>query len=49
MNLNDVKKRIKCDSTLQAERIWDLHIRRIERMTADVENRFPDVRHANQI
>jgi hypothetical protein len=49
MNLNDVKKRIKCDATPQAERIWALHIRRIERMAADVENRFPDVRHANQI
>mgnify|MGYP003638391938 FL=1 len=47
MNLNDVHKRIKAKDG--AERTRSRHLNRIEKMALAVENRFPEVKHAQQI
>jgi len=47
MNLNGVYKRIKVNKG--AERIRNRHLSRIEKMTQAIENRFPEVKRAQQI
>ncbi|KXS54628.1 MAG: Uncharacterized protein AWU57_982 [Marinobacter sp. T13-3] len=49
MNLRPIIKKIKADETPEAQRAWRRHIARIEKMTAAIEERFPDVKQLNQI
>lgn len=47
MNLNGVYKRIKANEGAQKTR--NKHLSRIEKMAVAVENRFPEVKHIQQI
>jgi hypothetical protein len=49
VNLSNIQKKLKCSNTPASERTRLRHIRRIEKMTAAIQDRFPEVRHPNQI